>query len=116
MFVKVVDGLSGMYVLIAAAGGVPSIDIANTCRVSAKAVAAIFGNQTPATYERCIAQEGEARGLLVKNWAQYSQSDRQLCVNVAGYMPSYVEWLTCFEMQAYIKQMRKSEPTDQTRR
>jgi hypothetical protein len=116
MFVKIVDGLSGMYVLIAAAGGVPVVDIANTCRVSEKAVTALFGNQTPATYDSCMRQQEEARALLVKDWAKYPQSDRQLCVNVAGYMPGYVEWLTCFEMQTYLREMRKTAPSGQMSR
>jgi hypothetical protein len=46
---------------------------------------------------------------MVKDLAKYSAANRQQCVNVAGYMPSYVEWLICFEMQAQIRQMRKEE-------
>src|SRR5262249_1149435 len=32
---------------------------------------------------------------------------RQRCVNTTGYMPSYVEWLTCLEMEQQVNQLRK---------
>jgi hypothetical protein len=53
-------------------------------------------------------QENEARGQIVKNWRSYPAGGRQRCVNTTGYMPSYVEWLTCLEMEQSVEALRRS--------
>src|SRR3954463_3936217 len=89
----------GLFVLIASSGGVPTVDIKKTCRTSEQAIVAIFGDSTAATYESCLGQEATALDSLKKDWATFPAADRALCARPVGYMPSYVEWLTCFEMQ-----------------
>jgi hypothetical protein len=112
VFVKIIEGVVGMCVLIATASAVPTVDIATTCRKSAKAVVAILGTETAVTYENCMRQELDGRQQLIKTWAKYPTPDRQHCVNTERYMPSYVEWLTCLEMNGDLREMRKSTPKD----
>jgi hypothetical protein len=99
----------GLYILIASGGGVPPIDVQKTCRTSEQAIFAIFGDKTAATYDSCLEQEQAAGKLIAKDWTTFPAVDKTLCAQPGSYMPSYVEWLTCFEMQRDIRKMRKEE-------
>ena len=96
------------YVASAASGGIPTVDIATTCRESEKALTQIFGPETQQTFGSCMKSESDARAEIVKNWQKYPAGGRQRCVNTTGYMPSYVEWLTCLEMEQQVNQLRKT--------
>jgi hypothetical protein len=111
MLIQFTPLVSGLYVLAAATGGTPTVDIRKTCQESEKAVTAIFGNATVATYDNCVSQEQAARASIVKDWAKYTAQDKELCINTTGYMPSYVEWLTCLEMAGNLRESRKAQPT-----
>jgi hypothetical protein len=91
----------------AASSGAPTADIATTCRTSEKALIAIFGAETQQNFETCMNSEKEAREQIVKNWQNFPAEARQRCVNTTGYMPSYVEWLTCLEMEQQVNETRK---------
>jgi hypothetical protein len=54
-----------------------------------------------------MKQESDARAEIVKNWRSYPAGGRQRCVNTTLYMPSYVEWLTCLEMEQQVNELRK---------
>ena len=94
----------------AQSANVPTVDIATTCRTSEKAITSIFGPGNLATFDSCMKQEGEARAEIVKNWRNYPAGGRQRCTNTTGYMPSYVEWLTCLEMEQSVEALRKNKP------
>ena len=94
----------------AASADVPRVDIATTCRESERAITSIFGPGTQQTFDSCMKQEQEAREQIVKNWRSFPAGGRQRCVNTTGYMPSYVEWLTCLEMEQSVEALRKSNP------
>ena len=96
----------------AASSGVPTVDIAITCRTSEKALIAIFGTETQQNFESCMTSENTAREQIVKNWSSYPAGARQRCMNTTGYMPSYVEWLTCLEMEQQVNEMRKGAATN----
>ncbi len=96
----------------AASSGVPTVDIAITCRTSEKALISIFGAQTQQTFESCMQSENAAREQIVKNWQHFPAGGRQRCVNTTGYMPSYVEWLTCLEMEQQVLELRKGASTN----
>jgi hypothetical protein len=91
----------------AASSGVPTADIATTCRTSVRALIAIFGTETQQNFESCMNSEKDAREQIVKNWQKFPAGARQRCVNMTGYMPSYVEWLTCLEMEQQVSETRK---------
>ena len=89
---------------------VPTVDIATTCRTSEKAITSIFGPGTMQTFDSCMKQENEARTEIVKSWRNYPAGGRQRCINTTGYMPSYVEWLTCLEMEQSVDALRRNNP------
>src|SRR5262245_30630496 len=91
----------------AASSGLPTVDIAITCRTSESALIAIFGAETQQNFQSCMTSENTAREQIVKNWQSYPAGGRQRCINTTGYMPSYVEWLTCLEMEQQVNQLRK---------
>lgn len=96
----------------AQSNGVPTADIATTCRTSEKALVAIFGAETLQNFESCMNSEKGAREQIVKNWQNFPAGARQRCVSTTGYMPSYVEWLTCLEMEQQVNELRKKAATN----
>jgi len=96
----------------AASNGVPTADIATTCRTSIKALIAIFGTETQQNFESCMNSEKDAHQQIVKNWQNFPAGARRRCVNTTGYMPSYVEWLTCLEMEQQVNETRKKAATN----
>ena len=90
------------YLLIAAADGVPKIDVNRTCRMSAQ------GSSTPSQdLQTCITAQNSAREELTKEWRTYSAADRQRCTSMAvsGYFPSYVELIVCLQISRDLKNM-----------
>jgi hypothetical protein len=99
--------------IIAVADGVPTINIQGTC----KAAAAVTAGTSPQTdIDICMSSEQKAREQLVKDWAQYAAPDKARCVQSGPkvYLPSYIEWLTCLEMETAVKKMRLEEKTPPT--
>jgi len=109
-----IEGAIGLYVLIAAGTGVPLINIDKNCREGVKDIVAIFGSNTKASVENCVRSEQEARQQIIKNWAKYPAADKRICVNTADYNASYVQWLTCLEMEAFVRVSRRSTPKGKT--
>jgi hypothetical protein len=99
--------LLGAQITFVAAGGPPTINVQRTCRTSEATITEIFGNKTVATYDTCMRQENEALDQLRKNWGKYPSADKARCIQTSSYMPSYVEWLTCFEMERDVRAMRQ---------
>jgi hypothetical protein len=99
MVVPLVPALSTS-LLIAAASGLPAIDVQKTCRAAEAAM-------VQSNFQSCTDSENSARDQLQKDWSTYPAADRALCVDPGVYMPSYVEWLTCLEMRRDLRTMRK---------
>jgi hypothetical protein len=111
MFLPLIPTVLGVHVLIAAAGGVPHVNMENNCRVSEKTLKDMFGDSLRGdVFESCMTQEGAAREEILKNWATYPAADRAHCIQPTAYMPSYVEWITCFEIARDVRKMRKEQP------
>ena len=79
----------------ASAIGLPTIDLRNVCGTSAD----VSGAPRQKADDSCIKSEEVARDGIAKQWTEFSTADRVLCVDPKVYQPSYVEWLTCLEMQ-----------------
>jgi hypothetical protein len=96
--------------IIAVVDGVPTIDIQGTCRAAA---AVTQGTSTQTDIDICVSSEQKARDQLVKDWAQYAAADKSRCVQAGPkvYLPSYIEWLTCLEMETAVKKMRLEQKT-----
>jgi hypothetical protein len=96
--------------VVAVADGVPAIDIKATCRAAA---AVTQGTSTQTDIDVCVSSEQKARDQLVKDWAQYAAADKSRCVQSGAkvYLPSYIEWLTCLEMEIAVRKMKLEEKT-----
>ncbi len=97
----------GSHLLIAVADVVPTVDVKKTCTDTAS----VTGGPTQNDVNGCTTDEQDAHSLLVKQWSQYADIDKQRCVRASSdYLPSYVEMLTCLEMARQVR----SVPDDQT--
>lgn len=99
----------GAHMLLVASNEPPKIDAEATCRASENEIMKLFSNSPGITYNSCVRQENEALELIKKNWASYPATAKAHCVQPGVYMPSYVEWLTCFEMERDVGIMRAEE-------
>jgi len=82
------------FVAAARADQVPNLDVEKSCR-EAKDFGATTDPQQ--TYKNCMLDEKEAKDQLVQKWSQFKPADRRSC-GPAAPSPSYVEMLTCLEM------------------
>jgi hypothetical protein len=81
---------------IAAAQGVPTIDIGPSCRAAAKGTPGMQQD-----YESCRKSEEAARDLLAQQWTSFLAADRGSChrLTTTGTPGTYTELLTCLEMK-----------------
>jgi len=100
--------LLGSQLLVAASDGLPTIDIGKTCRAAAVVTA---GASEQNDIDICVSSEQRAREQLVKDWSKYAVADRTRCIQGGSrvYLPSYIEWLTCVEMETAVKTMRQDQ-------
>jgi hypothetical protein len=105
----------GFQLVVAVADGVPTVDIQKTCKAAAVVTA---GPSAQTDINICLNSEQKAREQLVKDWAQYAAADKSRCVQAGPkvYLPSYIEWLTCLEMETAVKKMRLEQQKTQGQR
>jgi hypothetical protein len=103
--------LFGLHLLVATPAGVPTIDIQGTCHA---AVSVMTEMMAEGTAERdlngCLSSEQAAREQLTKQWATYTAAEKAQCVQPSIYLPSYVEWLTCLEMDEDLRKSHSMRP------
>jgi hypothetical protein len=90
---------------------VPSVDIRQTCRAAASAMVQMMGGTSEKDFEQCMGAEQGARDQIGKDWATYSATDKSRCVQTRVYLPSYIEWQTCLEMERDARKIRGSDPS-----
>jgi hypothetical protein len=92
---------------------VPSINIQETCRKAAEVMLSLAvggeGRAAPTDQEICLENENKARDQIIKGWSMFEASDREGCIQLRGYLPSYSEWLTCFEMNKLVREARQKQ-------
>ena len=90
----------------AAQSGVPTLNLSGTCRALDRKDFSIQIDP-----QRCHKTENEARAKLVEDWAKYSAADRSLCTQTArmGGVESYVQLLTCLELQHEVVAARSQQ-------
>ena len=81
--------------LTGAGNGVPSLDVAPSCRGAAERTDA------QGSFKACMAQEREARAAVAREWNAFRAEDRSGCLRLirTGGVPTYTELLTCLEMR-----------------
>jgi len=87
--------------------------VQNTCSVAAVAMVNLMGGTTVEQgLNGCLDSENTALATIKKDWGTYSAADRTQCVQTGVYLPSYVEWLTCLEMERDVRRLRveRNEP------
>jgi len=78
-------------------GGVPYLDVKGSCADAQKFGAQ--GQDKDVAYKGCMQDEMAAKSQLAKRWSSFKSADKQTCVEQARQpSPSYVEVLTCLEM------------------
>ncbi len=83
--------------MAASVGAMPATDPHKICQ-DARA-AALSEDQTSA-YDSCIHDEQAARDQLKQNWSHFSADARATCSEPEAVSVSYVEVLTCMEMES----------------
>jgi hypothetical protein len=86
---------------------VPTVDIKKTCRAAAAAMVSLGSAGSERDEEICLKSESDARERMIKDWSSFQAADRKDCVQPNTYLPSYIEWLTCFEMNKSVREMRQ---------
>jgi hypothetical protein len=87
---------------------VPTINIKDTCRIAASVTVSLTSGTSQNDEEICVKSEEDARQQLIKDWSTYDAADRKDCVQPDVYLPSYIEWLTCFEMDRVVRQLKQT--------
>jgi hypothetical protein len=91
---------------------VPTIDIQKTCQIAAGAMLSLMGGTTTEQdINACLDSEQKARDQIVKDQATYASADKVQCMRTDVYLPSYVEWLTCLEMERDVRKDRLPSET-----
>jgi hypothetical protein len=96
--------LIGSHLLVAAPAAVPSVDIGKTCQAATGVMSGLMADSSPQRdLDVCLSSEQAARQQIIKDWATFSSAERTQCVQSSVYLPSYVEWLTCLEMEKSVR-------------
>src|SRR6266481_5970486 len=91
---------------------VPTIDIKKTCQVAAGVMVSLMGGTTTEQdINACLDSEQKARDQIIKDLATYASADKVQCMRTDVYLPSYVEWLTCLEMERDVRTMQQPDET-----
>ena len=82
--------------LAAAPGSVPNFDARPGCSAGADA-----GIDIQPNIAACVQSEEQAKNELIKDWQNFSGTAKNQCVAEirSGGPPSYIELLTCLEME-----------------
>jgi hypothetical protein len=84
-----------MVMLLAAS--VPNVDPQKICQ---NARTAALPEDKASAFDSCVKDEQAAREQLQQKWAKFSANARATCAEPQASMTSYVEMLTCLEMQS----------------
>lgn len=87
--------MSPLFIAAIAASLIPQYDIARTCHIDT----AVTDDE--AAYQSCISDEQAAKEKIAKEWSRYPSTARDACSTdqVPDPDSSYVELMTCFEIE-----------------
>jgi hypothetical protein len=85
-----------MFLLAALGASIPSANIDKIC---ASSQVGTLPEDRASALRGCVGDETTARDQLRHDWGRYSAADKSNCASTPGMQFSYVELLTCMEMQ-----------------
>jgi hypothetical protein len=91
---------------LAAADGMPTLNVAPTCESEGRKQMALGRS----SIEACKRSEAEARHAVARHWSQYQKGDRSICMGRIshGGHPSYVELQSCLESFKHAREIREA--------
>jgi hypothetical protein len=94
-------------VAMAVADTTPTYNVEPSCRGGMDVIADPAVSQD-VRFAQCLRDEAAAQSTLQAQWTQYPAGDRVTCADTARVgTPSYVELLTCLEMERDARSMPK---------
>ena len=85
-----------MFMLASLATSIPQANIKEICR---SATVDSLPEDRASASRGCIGDETSAKDQLKQEWSCFTSADRSNCAQTPGMQFSYVELLTCLEMQ-----------------
>ena len=85
-----------LYFLMAMSNSAPTIDVNAICKPAREAA---LPEDKAGAFQSCVREETSARDEVQKSWGQFSASARADCVFPSGVAESYVEMLTCLQLE-----------------
>ncbi len=89
--------MHALLLLLALSNGAPNLPIDRIC---ASAKDAALQEDKKGSYDACVRDETSARDVLRQQWRQFPASVHSDCTFSAGITESYVEMLTCMQMES----------------
>ena len=86
-----------LLLLAALASSAPQLNLSKICAASADAA---LPADKKGSYDACIREETAARDKLQQTWSQFPAKARTDCIIPSGVSESYVELLTCLQMES----------------
>jgi len=85
----------GAQLLMPVADGIPQVNVEQTCRAASSEKLAMNDR-----YDDCVKSERRVRDQLAKQWTTFDAGSRARCARTAtaGHAESYIELLTCLEL------------------
>jgi hypothetical protein len=90
-------------------GGPPVLQVGPSCEAAGRGAVVLGRNK-----EACLADENQALTTLKQNWSKYAASDKTLCMGMVstGGPASYVELLSCLEINRDARDIQNADPLD----
>lgn len=86
---------------VAVSDAVPNFNVEPSCR------GGLTDPKDNARYKQCLSEEAAAKATLTAGWTKFPAPDRVTCADTARLgTPSYVELLTCLQMDADLRKMK----------
>ena len=86
----------------------PSLDIQKLCRDRSKTMQDLsigLDAGPEALIDSCMTNEQKARDALAAAWKQIPPRLKESCIRPNAFSPTYVEWISCLEMQIELKSL-----------
>jgi hypothetical protein len=100
----------GAQLMVPVADSVPTLNVEQVCEGIAQQGGVTFHDpQIGQEKKDCLDSEKQIRDELVKQWSNFSPSDRTACTNESemGGDSSYTELLTCLEMARDVRNLNE---------